>query len=249
MGIFRWFCHHWSVAYVQIPHCLFSKFDPGVYNRVSLTIKTFWINPCCSMQCIRPSHISPLFTRDLICMVLFCWFPLFSLLWFVLSCDDASPSFRRMTRSCRGLVWPRWLHCPRVGPTKARARTPLTSTSAPRKPCRSAGLIPFLRNYWSTWRKVEGPTCALSAPSCSASQGRDLPSVPQGPRPPCEHKHGHETESHVDLVGWQHKVHQPLVVWQRSITIKGSRIYKQTRFHAHPPPRWAHHVHFLWTTL
>lgn len=106
-------------------------------------------------------------------------------------------------RSCRRVARPSRLHCPLVGPTKARARTPLTSTSALRRRCRSAGLIPSLRNCWSTWQKVEGQTCAPSAPTCSVSQGRDSPTTLRGRRPPCEHR----LWNYVCVCERKHKVH------------------------------------------
>lgn len=100
------------------------------------------------------------------------------------------PSLRRTTRSCRrGLARPSGLHRPLTGPTKARARTPLTSTWAPRRHRRCAAPIRFLGNYWSTWQEAEeGQTCALSAPTRSVSREKDSPTTPRGPRPPCEHK-------------------------------------------------------------
>lgn len=132
------------------------------------------------------------------------------------------PSLRRITRSCRGVAWPSRLHCPLVGPAKARARTPLTSNSAPQRRCRSAGLIPFPRNCWSTWQKVEGRTCALSAPMCSVSPGRDLPTTLQGRRPPCEHRT--QALKLCGCRGLKHKVH-PQDVRARSAS-QGSRIYR-----------------------
>lgn len=99
------------------------------------------------------------------------------------------PSLCRIMRSCRGVAWLSRLHFPLVDPTWARVRTLLTSTLAARRCCHSGGLTPFPINYWPTWQKGQGQTCVLSAPTCSVSQGRDLPTTLQGRKPLCEHKH------------------------------------------------------------
>lgn len=99
-----------------------------------------------------------------------------------------SLSLRSTLRQCHRLVWPSWLRCPRVSPTKELAWTLPVATSAPQRCCHSAGLIPFPRNYWATWRKEEVQT--LSAPSCSSSQGQVLLTTLPGRRPRYDPEHG-----------------------------------------------------------
>lgn len=111
----------------------------------------------------------------------------FSDLNYLLTMHPPSTSVCRIARSCRRVVWPSWLHCPLIDPTKAQAQTPLTSTSVLSTRFLSAGLIPCPRNYWPTWRKVEGQTCARWAPTCSVCQGLDLPTTLRGQRHQCEH--------------------------------------------------------------
>lgn len=115
------------------------------------------------------------------------------------------PSLCRIMKSCRRVAWPSRLHCPLADPTKARARTPLTSTSALWRCCRSVGLSPFPRNYWPTWRKGEGQISALSAPTGWDSRGLDLPTTLQGRRPLCEHERGLWHCVYMNLVGWNLK--------------------------------------------
>lgn len=112
------------------------------------------------------------------------------------------PSLCRIMRRCRRIAWLSWLHCLHVDPTKERAQTLLTSTLAPWRCCHSAGLILFLRNYWPTSRKGEGQTCALSAPTCSDSQGQELPTMRQGRRPLCDQEHRLWNYVHLNLMGW-----------------------------------------------
>lgn len=99
-----------------------------------------------------------------------------------------SLSLRSILRQCHRLVWPSWLRCPRVSPTKELAWTLLIATSAPQRCCHSAGLIRFPRNYWATWRKEEVQT--LSAPSCSGSQGQVLLTMLLGRRHRYDPEHG-----------------------------------------------------------
>lgn len=155
-----------------------------------------------------------------------------------------STSLCRITGSCRGVVWLSWLHCPLIDPTKAQAQTPLTFTSVLSTRCPSAGLIPYPRNSWPTWQKVEGQTCAPWAPTCSVCRELDLPTTLRGQRPQCEHKHSlwvllDNKYSGKDFIR---------CVTKKRSAAQGSKIYKTNMF-THIKSRSAlcgvHPVHFL----
>lgn len=131
-----------------------------------------------------------------------------------------SLSLCSIVRRCHRLVWPSWLHCPRVSPTKGLAWTLLVATSAPQRCCHSAGLIPFPGNYWATWRREEVQT--LSAPSCSGSQEQVLLTTLPGRRPRYDQEQRLSTWGN----GLKHTAYPTVVCF--------SRISKHI-----------HHVHFL----
>lgn len=148
-----------------------------------------------------------------------------------------SMSLRRITGSYWGVAWQSWLHCPLIDPTKAQAQTPLTSTLVLQTRCHSAGLIPCPRNYWSTWQKLEGRTCAPWAHTCSVSQGLDLPTTLQDQRPQCEHKH--KLWNYLSLAGLkiQHTGHPKMC--DQDLHLKDQRFIKQnTNKHIHT--HWKH---------
>lgn len=98
------------------------------------------------------------------------------------------PFLCRLTRQCHGIAWSSSLRRRLVFSTKERAQAPLTASLAPWRCCHSASLIPFPRNYWLTWLKVECQTCALSVPTCSDCQGQVSPTTLQDQRLQCENE-------------------------------------------------------------
>lgn len=182
------------IGFVQYPHLVvgfFNDFDPKVCDIIIKTI--FWISKTNVLNLLK---MTPLFYLCIKPSRLF-WFLFCSVIWSAWCCSFyflflvvmvLLLSLCRITRSWHEVLWLIWLHCPLVDPSKARARTPLTSTLALWRRCRSAGLIPFPKNSWPIWLKEEGQTCALSAHTCSVFRGQDLPTTLQGQRPPCEHK-------------------------------------------------------------
>ena len=133
------------------------------------------------------SHLSSL-TVSLVWSACFssCFYFLFSVWTRHVITHPPSLSLCRVRRGSRRAARPSRLLTPPVDPTRARARTPPTSTSVLRRRCRCAHPIPCPRNYWPTWEKGAGQTCAPSALTCYVSQGLDSPSALQGPRPLCE---------------------------------------------------------------